>query len=99
LFDSPGQVVSNQRRVADQTSSVAAPPLVLPKKLRAPYVDNMALININREGSQPVGPLGIKKVEQELIKRRYKQPYISQADLSLNPQASRISQVYGGAHN
>jgi len=57
----------------------------------------MALININMEGNQLVGPLGIKKAEQELIKRRYKQPYISQADLSLPPQASRISQVYGGA--
>lgn len=33
----------------------------------------MALININSEGNRPVGPLGLKKAEHELIKRRYKQ--------------------------
>jgi len=33
---------------------------------------NMAYINIATDGHRPVGPLGIKKAEQELIKRRYK---------------------------
>ena len=32
----------------------------------------MAYINISSDGYRPVGPLGIKKAEQELIKRRYK---------------------------
>jgi len=32
----------------------------------------MAYINISTDGYRPVGPLGIKKAEQELIMRRYK---------------------------
>ena len=32
----------------------------------------MALINVSSDGNRPVGPLGLKKAEQELIKRRYK---------------------------
>jgi hypothetical protein len=39
----------------------------------------MAYINISSEGYSAVGPLGIKKAEQELIKRRYRSPnYINE---------------------
>lgn len=33
---------------------------------------NLAYINITGEGAKPVGPIGIKKAEKELILRRYK---------------------------
>jgi hypothetical protein len=51
-------------------SQNAAPPQLYQKKPRA-YPGNMAYINISREDNRPVGPLGLKKAEQELIKRRY----------------------------
>ena len=35
--------------------------------------NGMAYININSDGQRLVGPLGMKKAEQDLIKRRYKQ--------------------------
>jgi hypothetical protein len=37
--------------------------------------ERMAYINISSDGYRPVGPLGLKKAEQDLIKRRYKQSY------------------------
>ena len=33
---------------------------------------NVAYINITGEGAKPVGPIGLKKAEKELILRRYK---------------------------
>ena len=39
---------------------------------------NMAYINISNDGNRLVGPLGLKKAEQELIKRRYKYSYNNQ---------------------
>ena len=33
---------------------------------------NLAYINITGEGAKPVGPIGLKKAEKELILRRYK---------------------------
>lgn len=33
---------------------------------------NMAYIGVTQDGSQPVGPMGIKKAEKDLIMRRYK---------------------------
>ena len=60
----------------------------------------MAYINISSDGQRLVGPLGIKKAEQELIKRRYKQHhYIPKNNDLPMPQGSaiaRISQVYAG---
>lgn len=50
----------------------SAPPQLVPKKNRIGYADSMAYINVGSDGRQLVGPLGIKKAEQELIKRRYK---------------------------
>ena len=38
----------------------------------------MAYINISNDGNRLVGPLGLKKAEQELIKRRYKYSYNNQ---------------------
>ena len=33
---------------------------------------NMAYVNISSDGAKPVGPIGIKRAEKELIMRRYK---------------------------
>jgi hypothetical protein len=33
---------------------------------------NLAYINITSEGAKPVGPIGLKKAEKDLIMRRYK---------------------------
>lgn len=33
---------------------------------------NIAYINISGEGARPVGPIGLKKAEKDLILRRYK---------------------------
>jgi hypothetical protein len=42
----------------------------------------MALIGVPPDGSRLVGPLGLKKAEQDLIKRRYnQQSYLLQNDL------------------
>jgi hypothetical protein len=60
----------------------------------------MAYINIGTEGHRPVGPLGIKKAEQELIKRRYKQqhyvqsPEMQEAMNAANGPQLRVSQNY-----
>ena len=52
----------------------------------------MAYINISSDGQRLVGPLGLKKAEQELIKRRYKYSYNNQDSIS------RVALVYG-QHN
>jgi hypothetical protein len=49
----------------------------------------MAYINISSDGQRLVGPLGLKKAEQELIKRRYKYHYNNQDSIS------RVALVYG----
>lgn len=49
----------------------------------------MAYINISSDGQRLVGPLGLKKAEQELIKRRYKYSYNNQDSIS------RVALVYG----
>ena len=33
---------------------------------------NMAYVNISSDGAKPVGPIGLKRAEKELIMRRYK---------------------------
>ena len=53
------------------------------------YPGNMAYINISSDGQRLVGPLGLKKAEQELIKRRYKYSYNN------NDSISRVASVYG----
>lgn len=52
----------------------------------------MAYINISSDGNRLVGPLGLKKAEQDLIKRRYKYQHYHQV-----PQdpLSRVAYVYG----
>ena len=51
----------------------------------------MAYINISSDGQRLVGPLGLKKAEQELIKRRYKYSYNQDS-------ISRVALVYGQPH-
>ena len=60
------------------------------RKPRVNYPGNMAYINISSDGQRLVGPLGLKKAEQELIKRRYKYQHYSN-----NDQISRVALVYG----
>jgi ATP-dependent helicase/DNAse subunit B len=45
---------------------------IVQRKPRIHYPGGMAYINITNDQQRLVGPLGLKKVEQELIKRRYK---------------------------
>lgn len=66
----------------------------------------MAYIQVTSDNSRPVGPLGIKKAEQDLIRRRYKQTY-NMNDLPVGPPGAnnphlqrnngiaRLSNVYG----
>ena len=61
----------------------------LQRKPRVNYPGNMAYINISSDGQRLVGPLGLKKAEQELIKRRYKYSYNNQDSIS------RVALVYG----
>jgi hypothetical protein len=51
----------------------------------------MAYINVSSDGNRLVGPLGLKKAEQDLIKRRYKQQHYHQPSDPL----SRVAYVYG----
>lgn len=60
----------------------------------------MAYIGVGSEGSRLVGPLGLKKAEQDLIKRRYNQHNYqittqSQSDLTrplINNSSSALGQ-------
>jgi len=62
----------------------------LQRKPRVNYPGGMAYINISSEGQRLVGPLGLKKAEQELIKRRYKYPHYQPQE-----SISRVALVYG----
>jgi hypothetical protein len=53
----------------------------------------MAYINISSDGNRLVGPLGLKKAEQDLIKRRYKYQHYNQG--AAQEQLSRVAYVYG----
>lgn len=57
----------------------------------APQPQQMAYINISSDGYRPVGPLGLKKAEQDLIKRRYKQSY-QNVDYTREQQSYSINQ-------
>jgi hypothetical protein len=35
----------------------------------------MAYVNISSDGAKPVGPIGLKRAEKDLIMRRYKNAY------------------------
>jgi len=59
------------------------------------YPGNMAYINISSDGQRLVGPLGLKKAEQELIKRRYKYQHYSNNQDTI----SRVALVYGQNQN
>jgi hypothetical protein len=52
--------------------------------------NNMAYVNISSEGNKPVGPIGLKKAEKDLIMRRYK--YNHQ---NTNDNMSRVAVIYG----
>jgi len=50
----------------------------------------MAYVNISSEGAKPVGPIGLKRAEKELIMRRYKNAYHNQ-----NNNINRVALIYG----
>ena len=52
---------------------------------------NMAYVNISSDGAKPVGPIGLKRAEKELIMRRYK--YHHQ-----NDNINRVALIYGQQH-
>lgn len=47
----------------------------IPPQPRGSSNQNMAYVNISSEGAKPVGPIGLKRAEKELIMRRYKHAY------------------------
>lgn len=51
---------------------------------------NLAYINISGEGAKPVGYLGLKKAEKDLIMRRYKYNHMNQ-----NDHIQRVALIYG----
>ena len=53
---------------------------------------NMAYVNISQEGNKPVGPIGLKRAEKELIMRRYKNAYHQ------NDNVNRVALIYGQQH-
>lgn len=53
----------------------------------------MAYVNISSEGNKPVGPIGLKRAEKELIMRRYKNAYHNQ-----NDNINRVALIYGQQH-
>ena len=53
----------------------------------------MAYVNISSDAAKPVGPIGLKRVEKELIMRRYKNAYHNQ-----NDNINRVALIYGQQH-
>jgi len=51
---------------------------------------NLAYINVSNEAAKPVGPMGLKRAEQELIRRRYGNKYHHQ-----NENINRVALIYG----
>jgi hypothetical protein len=49
----------------------------------------MAYVNISSDGAKPVGPIGLKRAEKELIMRRYKNNYHQ------NDNINRVALIYG----
>ena len=50
---------------------------------------NMAYVNISSDGAKPVGPIGLKRAEKELIMRRYKYNHHQ------NDNINRVALIYG----
>jgi hypothetical protein len=50
---------------------------------------NMAYVNISSDGAKPVGPIGLKRAEKELIMRRYKYNHHQQDNIN------RVALIYG----
>ena len=51
----------------------------------------MAYVNISSDGAKPVGPIGLKRAEKELIMRRYNSKYHH----NHNEQINRVALIYG----
>ena len=61
----------------------------IPPQPRGMANQNMAYVNISSEGAKPVGPIGLKRAEKELIMRRYKHAYHQ------NDNINRVAWIYG----
>jgi len=53
----------------------------------------MAYVNISSDGAKPVGPIGLKRAEKELIMRRYKYNHHHP-----NDNINRVALIYGQQH-
>ena len=53
---------------------------------------NLAYVNVSKAGNEPVGPIGLKRAEKELIMRRYKNAYMQ------NDSMNRVALIYGQQH-
>ena len=53
---------------------------------------NLAYINITGDGAKPVGYLGLKKAEKDLIMRRYKYNH------HVSDHIQRVALIYGNPH-
>lgn len=52
----------------------------------------MAYVNISSDGAKPVGPIGLKRAEKELIMRRYNSKYNHH---NANDNIHRVALIYG----
>jgi hypothetical protein len=58
-------------------------------KIRHNNNQSMAYVNISSDGAKPVGPIGLKRAEKELIMRRYKYNHHQ------NDNMNRVALIYG----
>jgi hypothetical protein len=56
----------------------------------------MAYVNISSDGAKPVGPIGLKRAEKELIMRRYNSKYHN--NHNANDNIHRVALIYGQQH-
>ena len=63
---------------------------LMSKGIRQNHHGNMISVGVTSEGTKPVGAIGLKKAEKELIMRRYK--YHNQHP---NDNINRVAVIYG----
>jgi hypothetical protein len=82
--------IGSQSELSNPISIGAAPrSYQIPPQPRGGSNQNMAYVNISSEGAKPIGPIGLKKAEKDLIMRRYKNAYHQ------NDNINRVALIYG----
>lgn len=64
---------------------------MIPRQQNINSNNGMAYVNISSDGNKPVGPIGLKRAEKELIMRRYNSKYQQNNENNL----SRVALIYG----